>query len=146
MCVTGISIDGEIGIFHGILMRDSIAAGMFARSPLETIDQSVEIVLERLKHGGRAVRQAQQLQRIIVDPALDILVPDTAELNTSIYALELIVSIIVGKMGDRYLNGNKLRFVVAVVIEAGFHIPVSPVLHIRDEQPVTNQVEQQYPQ
>ena len=146
MCVTGISIDGEIGIFHGILMRDSIAAGMFARSPLETIDQSVEIVLERLKHGGRAVRQAQQLQRIIVDPALDILVPDTAELNTSIYALELIVSIIVGKMGDRYLNGNKLRFVVAVVIKAGFHIPVSPVLHIRDEHPVTNQVEQQYPQ
>src|ERR1700722_7429943 len=52
MCMTGISISREIGIFHGMLMWDSTTSCMPARSALETVDQPVEIAFERLKRSS----------------------------------------------------------------------------------------------
>lgn len=108
---------------------------------LHIIDQPEIVFPREPKVQCCAVGNTHELDRIVEDPAFDILIGDAIDVDLTIHSFEISGIVVIGKFRGGQLNGDQLVFIIMPEIKLGLHLPVRLILHEIIQDPVTEPVE-----
>jgi hypothetical protein len=131
---------GRIRIYSKKFSR---AAGMSLLRALNIIDQSEIVLPGKPQVQCLSVGDTQKLDRIVVDPAFDILLGNAIDLDLAIHSFENSGIVVIGELCGRQLNSCQLRFIIMPEIQLRLQLQVGSVLHKIIQNPVTEPVKKQ---
>lgn len=107
---------------------------------LNIIDQFEIILPGNAQLQRHLIRDTKELDRIIIDPAFDILIGDAVDFDPAVYSFEKRRIIVIGEMRCRQLDGDQPGFIVMAEVKLGLQLQVGPVLQKIIQNPVTEPV------
>jgi hypothetical protein len=116
----------------------------FARLLGEIVHLAKKFVAGGGKTKCRPIRETHQFQRVFKKATFYVFIRDFADGDLSIDPFEVQGTVIVRNGMNGYPDGDKRLFVIAIVIQEGFHLPVGLLLPVDGEQAVTVPIEKEY--
>jgi hypothetical protein len=107
---------------------------------LHIIDQSEIVLPGGLQIQRHLVGNTQEFNRIVINPAFDVLIRDAIDLDLTMHCFKNSRVIIVGEFRGGQLDGDELRFIIMPQIKLRLHLLVGLVLHKIIQHPVTKPV------
>ncbi len=114
------------------------------RRPLNIIDQFKIILPGEPQLQCHLIRYAKEFDRIIVDPAFDILIGNAIDFDLAVHSFENSRIVAIGKVRRRQLNRDQPGFIIVSEVKLRLQLQVGPVLQKIIQNPVTEPVKKEY--
>jgi hypothetical protein len=139
----------EAMVFEVIHIQE--AAGLFRRRPgalimayvLQIVHQLEELIACRLEPGRFIVRDAEQLQRIVVQSFLDISVMNATGLDLPKCSLKMGRAVVISEVADGDLKEDQSGGIVLVTVQLRFQPGSSRVPETGYESPEAHPIKKQ---